>query len=424
MALSLLICSPYILLCCLFFFINIRLFKSTINTLNIYLIIWSAMLVLYQLKLINYFELSVRTWIVLYTTTILVSISYTFGRSVYIEDSSSSIKPEFEEKELKKIILIFSLISLIAIIPNTINLINRYGLNLLSATSEIYYDNLSGIAPNTIPYLGYFSQAACVLSGICFAKYSYNKILPIPIILSVINTLPSGSRGNIILTIFLTMLPFIILKAKKTKISKKSKKRAILLIIALIIFFVMLTINRSQNIDTQTIQTLSGKRAEFALSYPAIYKMYQYYTSPLGVLNAYLNNPKFSFGSNTFLPLFGLLNRLGFNIKYNRYQEFYLIPIRANVGTWIRELSIDFTVPGMYIVICIFSFIVGMNDKIAHVKRTVNNVYLTSILDTILIMSFFVWYFREGSMIILLIIYFLIPGRYKFTLGNRNFLTC
>ena len=42
--------------------------------------------------------------------------------------------------------------------------------------------------------------------------------------LSVVNILPSGSRGNIILTVFLIVMPLIIVQQRRIRISKKTKK--------------------------------------------------------------------------------------------------------------------------------------------------------------------------------------------------------
>jgi oligosaccharide repeat unit polymerase len=128
---------------------------------------------------------------------------------------------------------------------------------------------------------------------------------------------------------------------------------------------------------------------------PTIYKIYEYVTSPIGVLNEYLKSPTYNFGLNSFNAFISLLNKFGANLYYSRYQQGYNIPIYTNVGTYIRELIQDFTIPGSVIVVFIFAFSYSKSFIQSIRRKTYISLILTIVFSTIIFMSFFVWFFRE-----------------------------
>lgn len=393
---------------CLVIF-NTHCQKKLLNSLNIYLLIWSLMVFAYHLKLISFYDLSAKTWFVLFLATLLVYCGYYFGRRVKV--GIYSIERNYSKDELIRIIKICSFISMIAIIPNTIFLIQRYGINLLENTTQIYYDNINGVAPTNIPYLSVFAQTACVFSGMLVAEYGFHKVIALPLFLAILSILPSGSRGGLILTIFYLVLPVIMLYEKEK--FKKNIKLKVLIpgVVAVIAVFILLTINRSAQLDPTIYSMMSSKMNSVALVAPAVFKLYQYFASPIGVLNAFLNEPEFYFGINTFSSFYHILNRIGIDVEYVRYQKFYDIPIRTNVGTWLRELTNDFSLIGMLIVVFVFCAFVGYFEKKSQLSHRYTDVYITTVLDTVFVMSFFVWYFREGSMVVMILAYFIVSSK-------------
>ncbi len=397
----------YAIMCILMIYFNYRKHHRFIMTINIYLIIWSAMILFYSFKWIKYYDLSASTWLLVFFITILACIGYHFGTCLKLGEPTTNKK--MEQKDIKKTILRLSLISMLAIIPNTFFLIQKYGINLLSKTAQIYYDNISGNAPRNIPYLSALAQVGCILSGIYFSRYKFSPIILLPVFLAMLSILPSGSRGGLILTVFFFVLP-IILKDRglgELMISKKEKKRKkrriILMVLGVLFLFVILTISRSIQLDPMIYQYMSNDMLPVALVMPAVFKLYQYFASPIGVLNVFLREPDFYFGGNTFGPLYNIINKFGGNLEYQRYQKFYSIPIDTNVGTWIRELIQDFSIPGMVIVILVFCVAVGYFENKAIKYKNRDDIIMASVLGTILIMSFFVWYIREGTMQVILL---------------------
>ena len=359
------------------------------------------MICFYSLKWINYYDLSAKTWIVLFATLITSFAGYNMGWVVRI--NSVTDNENLSEEKLKRTIIRISGLSMLAIVPNTYFLIERYGFNLLAKTSQIYTDNLASNGPTNIPYLAALAQVGCVLAGIYFISYGFHLVILLPVSLAMISILPSGSRGGLILTVFFFLMPILLMKEEAKAIFKKEKKKIVMIAIAIIALFVLLTISRSTKLDPAIYQHMSNSMVPIALALPSVFKLYQYFASPVGVLNAFLDDPTYYFGGNTFAPFYNVLNKFGMHFQNSRYQDFYDIPIRTNVGTWIRELIQDFDIIGMIIVVFIFCLIVGYYEKRALTYKQRDDILLSAVLDTILLMTFFVWYFREGTMMVIVL---------------------
>lgn len=397
----------YMMMCAIMIFYNYYTHYRVFISINIYLSIWAAMVFFHALKWIDYYTLEANTWLVIFTTTIFAFVGFNFGYK--IRPKRLPFMKDMDRKGMEKTILIISFLSMLAIIPNTFFLIRQYGFNLLSKTSQIYYDNFNGNAPPNIPYLSALAQLGCVLSGIYFSYYKFKPVIVLPVVLSMLAILPSGSRGGLILSVFFFVLPQC-LKRKQTirpqlskKQQKKKRKRIVLLVVAIVLLFVVLTVSRSVQLDPNIYQYMSENMSSIARVAPAVFKLYQYFASPIGVLNAYLQHPDFYFGGNTFGPLYNIINKLGGSLQYNRYQKFYNIPIETNVGTWIRELCEDFGYIGMFAVVLLFSLLVGFYEHRAVKYQNRDDIVMASVLGTIFVMSFFVWYVREGTMQVILL---------------------
>lgn len=410
----------YIVMCVCMLAYNLNKRRKVLNVLNVYLIVWLFMVAFYNMKLILYYDLLPLTWILIFASTVLVFFGYQLGSRIKAvgksgTSGSSVDESSISERNLKKMIIITSLISMVAIIPNTLLLIQRYGINLLSQTTRIYYDNVAGVAPFSVPYLSALAQVACVFAGIYFARYGFRLIIALPIVLAMVSILPSGSRGWLILTVFLFLFPAVFfrksvpenVKLMRRKINRNQlfKKKIILLlaITFILALFLVLTINRSRDIDPELYNYLAPEMHEVTRTMPWVTKLYQYFASPIGVLNSFLQEPEFYFGKNTFSIIYNFLNKFGLDVEYSRYQKFYDIPIRTNTGTWILELTNDFTVVGMLLVVFVFSVLVGYYDKKARRYLQRDDILLATVLDTMLTMSFFVWYLREGTMVVILL---------------------
>lgn len=369
---------------------SILLSKKIINPASIYNIIWGLMVVLYELKLVSYNNLFRETWIVLFLSIIIFNVSYSFG-FLFSSKVKTQNKPEISKNNLIKLIVVTSFISSIAIIPNFIILATKYGfMELLNSISEVYIDRVEGAV-----YVGYFSplvNISLILSGYYFIKNGWNKVISIPIILSIINAVSFGGRNNVIISLLSFAIP-IVFSYDFKKIKLKKFLLTISIIILFFVFFNLINVERS---SITTVSPYSGLFLyQFNNKFPGTYKLYTYFTSPLGVLNEYLKDPFYSFGANSFLPFYKQLVKVGFNINLLWTLPFYYIPISSNVGTYLTELFIDFSIIGGLVVVALIGVMIGVSYRRAFIDKKLNSVLIFSSFMVIIMMSFFMWYFRS-----------------------------
>lgn len=379
------------------------IFKQKINPITIYGFIWVVMIVLYELKLVKYYELTFITWCVIFIFQSAYSLGCILGHARY-KKHPNTMASEKEllafnlvskkiEQRLKLMILSLAAISALGIIPNVVILISNYGTNIFQLTNQIYNDRLTGNRNfELIPYIGTFIHMSVILSGIYINRFGIKKFLAIPVLLLIINMLPSGGRSDFILGFLYISFPILISRGKG-KITKKNLFGIIVILSSLIIVFTVITNNRSSWITINNYMSpLMVKLVNFN---PAFYKIYTYISLPVGVLNAYLKDPIYDFGLNSFGAFISIFNKFGAGLNYQRYQDAYTIPIIANVGTYIRELIQDFTLIGGVLVIILIGFIIGRSFLNLKRENTfISEIYVT-LFSVIIFMSFFVWFFRE-----------------------------
>ena len=386
----------YICLCSFCFYLSLKKYKKVINILSLYIFIWLLNVLLYELKLLQYNNLEIKTWLILCANIIIFSFGCLIPKKNFL---SCLDDKEIDESTLLKIIIISCIIASIGIIPNLLMLISKYGYNILKSTTYIYADNLNGNGIKAIPYLGSLSMFALLLTSTYITNYGFKKILVLPLVLVILDILPSGSRGNLILALLLLLIPYIFNNKSYNTSRIKSIVSISLMIVGLLTFYSIFTYNRRPNTTIEPY--VSETMVEINNYVPIAHKSYLYFTSPLGVLNEYLKEPRFLFGINTFSVERNFLNKFGLDVKYEATQPAYNIPMRTNVGTWLKDFCEDFTIPGMFIVIFGVSwFFDGIYMKS---RKYINSQILFNLTGMLIYLSWFYFYLRQGSVTIVII---------------------
>ena len=65
----------YLILNILYIMFSIKFYKNKINPISIYSVVWTFMTILYELKLVYYYDLTLLTWLII----IVFQIAYNFG---------------------------------------------------------------------------------------------------------------------------------------------------------------------------------------------------------------------------------------------------------------------------------------------------------------------------------------------------------
>lgn len=392
----------YGILSVLFIMFSFFIFKKKINPVSIYSVVWLSIVVLYEMKLIQYEEISFKTWSVIFLFHIVFFLGNFIGVMIVREKVKRKAniciakKCDLEKaRKIYQVIVVTTIISAVAILPNIISIIKIYGIgNLIESISIIYNERVSSTSSATyIGYFGPFIFIALIYMSLYIKRYGVKKFFVIPIILALFNAISFGGRNNIMLAVFCVIVPAIIDNDKS--VNKEIKSGKYILIFSIIFLVLFIQINNQRATATTVSPYISSSMEKIVEKNHGFYKIYSYTTSPLGVLNKYLEEPFYKFGANTFLPIYKQLVKFGLRIDLLWSLPFYNIPISSNVGTYIMEIIIDFGIIGGVVLIFIIAMIIGyLYMKIKYKDDLCSYLCLTIILFCIT-MSFFMWYVRS-----------------------------
>ena len=379
-----------------------KIYRKIVNPVVLYVLPWLLSVSLYEMKLIKYYTLSLTTWLII----ILFQGLFFACCFVFKEKKEAKVRDYCHSLDSRTVfwtIMALTAFSALAIMPNFIFFLHRYGITFMSKFSEVYNDRLNGNAPFSIPYIGVFIYLCVVLTGIYYKKYGFNFYLFIPLGLAVIDSIQGGGRSGLVLIFLLFVVPYLFVQ-KDTKKVKKNKNwiwiAAFLFLVVAV--FVLVTRERSWiDENHEDYRYMSDTMKSLIKISPSIYKNYAYFSSPIGVLNAYLENPDFTFGKNSLSFFISFLNKFGANLPYARYQDYYYVPIHTNVGTYIREIIQDYY---YFAPLVLIAFTLLFSKAYALLRR--GNPFgeiLFSIMGVSVVMSFFVCYYRESVFWIMLI---------------------
>ena len=404
------ICSVFL------FVISHYFFKRWVNPCSVYVIIWFAIVTLYNLNLIYYAPLISVTYRYIIVFEIAISLGLFLGNKFALRFSNKksiafSNSDDFDDRKfnsvLDKAIIVTAVLSSISIIPNFIIVVRKYGISdIMSNVASIYQAREAG----EIDYVNYFSPiifVTLVLMSIRIKKYGFKSYFLFVYLLAVINALSFGGRNYIVYTIILATTPILIYRDNviQQTFFKKYRTRILVFIALAGSGYVLYLINYQRAINTVISPYISPVMANLVKINYSFYKTFQYLTEPLAYLNSYLKDPYYSFGGNTFSFWYKQINRFGFDIPRIESLPFRNIPMSCNVGTYITELIIDFGNVFSVFVIFIFGFLMGrFYCRSLKNQYDVEAISLTSLLYISIILSFFMWHVRGTNMWIATII--------------------
>ncbi len=414
-------------------------FKKIFNPLSIYVFIWGGLIVLYELKLIPYDSLNLKTWFIVFLAFFLFLIGcVTVFFATYLNKrdekttylNNQKILSQKDIQVLALLILIFSVVGIFSAFQHWYILINKFGSIasvLLNATKN-YRMRVQGELDGVIPYLFISSYIAIFFSAIYTAYKKKITLLSIlPVLAIIIKEIANMGRAGILLGVIEFFTVFIMVRYYLTSYNYKDKirKRNIFYIVTflLIIFvgsavfvkFIRKPIDKFKG-TSQSLEKYEGN----AFFSPSIYL---YMSVHLGVFNSYLekDNENYYIGENTFLPIYNLISKFNVIEHPSFFQKGYFVPMWANTGTYLRELHTDFGIGGVVIIPYLLGLIVTW--LWLNFFRTGSLTYLVLLTYSFLIIffSFLVMVSRLSSWFISLIILIIITSFIeKFLLKYKN----
>lgn len=375
-------------------FLGKTIFNKFFNPISVYVLIWSGLVFFYELRLINYVELSTQTWFVIigaYFSFLLgIFLGYFYlGKIEYSTEKSSSYLLDFikeNEKSLIYLSLLFTFIGLLGAIQHWMVLLSKFNTipEIMINLSKVYKMRTSGEMEGVLPYVSVATYLAIFLVAILTAyKGKYSILAAIPFLTTVIKGIAMVGRQSILYGFLEFITLFIICRYYfKNKISRNTKRNYTSLILNItfifILIFSVILIRDFRGTDetfsgeTRQLQSLKGS----GVITPSIYL---YLSGHLGVLNQYYEKgiEENRFGENTFQLVYNIVSKFNVTEPANIYQRAYYVPEWVNTGTYLRELDADFGTLGVFAVPFLIGFFIFFNWlKFFKYGRPINLVFL------------------------------------------------
>lgn len=414
------------------------LFKKWFNHLSLYTLIWMVMIILYEMKLLPFLDLSVKTWLIVvgaFISFLLGILTIFSARSIFPrqEDSKNNYtRPALfldGGKKIRFLLLVFSVIGLYASLQHWSVLLNQYGslANIFLHANEIYTGRISNEeVKGVIPYIWLFAYFAVFLGGLYSAyKGRVTLLALIPILAIILKETARFTRSGILFGLLEFTVSFMLFRhylsnseTNKTIPRLKIFFTTAIIITLMVIGATLVKIVRNPIDSFQGSNSKIGQLNSTGIISPSVYF---YGASQVGVLNVFLrdNNEQVLFGNSTFLTLYNLIAKFEVIPKPETFQRGYYIPYWSNTATYLRDLLADFGISGALI----FPFLTGLLTtffwfRYYNYKKSIDYVILVYLYILITI-SFFTLATRFTPWVYgLLLFLFLIPAIEKINLSQ------
>jgi oligosaccharide repeat unit polymerase len=402
------------------------LFRSLFNPIAVYAVIWGVELLLYEWRLIRYYDLSTQTWVIIlaaYFCFLMGVLTISFLRKLNPVDdplpeiSTNPISDVFDRGRILHFLIYTSvLVGLIGAVQHWLVLLNMFGslVNIFLNAPTIYMMRVQGQIHGVVPYLATFSYVAAFLSGIYMGKKGkWHPGTLLAFLGVVLEDTANVARAGMLL-VFLEFFTVVVLcrmglekNAKHRATNKKLIFSFLTLFIVLAAFATAIKTARTVMEEYKSASRALNKMKNSSIITPTVY---MYFSCQTGVLNKYLakDDEKAMWGENTFLPVYNLISKTGIIKHPSFYQKGYFVPMWSNTGTYLREIHADFGYPGLFLV----PYLLGLGITYFWYRyfklRRMNDLLLLVYFMLVLYFSFLVMITRLGhwwiSLVLLLII--------------------
>jgi len=335
-------------------------FRRWINPLSAYSALWGLCLINYELRLIQYYPISITAWS--YICIAWISLYLGAGLMLLI-GPQISVTPRFplnvDLNKLKTAVLILSVIGSVGVIGQVISVSQTFGITaVLAAPGDIYRARI-GNEMSGVPYAGAFSFAACTLAAIHVAKIGkFTSFTVIPIVLVTLQLLFMMGRTGLGIAAVLFIVPLFYVGRDAGAIMPRWQRisGSAILTVMLCGVFVLVSAIRGLQVDFPGVTPTMERISEYVPFAPSLYSNFS--ATPVA-FSQYLDSPEADrtgyWGMYTFAPLFRGASKLGFATDVPAYEENYWTPVPMNTSTYLKNVYSDFGPVGM----CVFPLVLG-----------------------------------------------------------------
>ena len=227
------------------------IFRKWFNHITIYTLIWTVMIMLYEIRLMPFADLNINTWIIIIVTYSLFLLGcFTIFAARSLGSKSNSIY-EIEnpilnlssnnEQILKWLIIFISIVGLLNAIHHWSVLIKEFGsvLGVIINATKYYRMRVGGEIEGMLPYLYIVSYVGIFFSGIYTAYKSKITIVGIlPILVVVIREVANLGRAGILFGLLEFLITFLLMRhylsSHRTIKSKPSRRNLVIAMLVII----------------------------------------------------------------------------------------------------------------------------------------------------------------------------------------------
>ncbi len=391
--------------------IGYKAYGRWINHITIYSFVWGTQIVLFEVRLINYANLTVETTTYIFGAWVIFIIASLTFRTFYpaIVPAGTGLKLKYNENAVAGLLVFLIFIGAAATYQHWTILIRAFGSvqKAIINGNIIYTMTRKGGFPGEWKYLDSASMAASFLGGYYIAAKGRFPLLGIlPLLTEFAESLTSFGRGDFIVTTVLWGTGyFVALHRAKAKDPHALRRHLVVLTSIGLIFVVaveLIQIVRTSSKSSFTAEpsALSHTKGIGGLIGPSLYL---YLSSDVAVLNVFLNyNFKGdiehqTFGANTLAPEYRMLSKLGLTDYPPQYEKAYVVPVFTNTGTFLRELYDDWGLVGSLIVVYLIGALCSITYETFQRKGSIVSLAVLAHLYVIVFWSFDVMATRWGN---------------------------
>lgn len=399
------------------------------------------MLFLYEIRLIDYDELSIKTWIVIISAfvgfvsgvmTIFIARSALNKQNIILETPDLSTNLFYDKgKTVRTLLIIFLIIGTLSALQHWKVLLDEYKsfANIAIEASKIYRERADEELKGVIPYIWLTLYMGVFFSGIYTAyRNKFGLLAFLSLVVVLIKEIANFSRSGMLFSFMEFLISFMLLRhyfsLQRTLPIKKKTAKLVLsfsIIIILIVGGASLVKYLRNPVDEMKGSSLYLEkfRGGFIIS-PSIYL---YASSHVGVLNKHLEEEAQAklIGSKTISPIYRFLGNFDLVKKPEYHSKGYFIPEWTNTGTYLRDIHGDFSYWGVFTI----PFLLGLCTTFYWFRfyergKLVDYIILTY-LYLLIAMSFVVWATSFASwMVVLIVLLFLNPLLEKYVTNKRK----
>ena len=322
------------------------------NPLSIYSALWGFCLINYELRLIQYYEISAAAW--LYIGLAWLSLYLGAGLMLLIDTHKKicCVPSQSNLKRLRAVIIGLCLVGGLGLISQLLAISRDFGnpfVALVTNPGDIYgaraANELSGLS-----YAGAFSFAACTLAGAYTAKVGkFTLTGTFPLILVVLQLFSVMGRTGLGVAAILFAVAFVY-TPKPIRFEVPMWQRVVAATIAVTLVATFVTISAIRHLDVEFVG-ITPKMEEISEYVPFFPSVYSNFSATPVAFSLYLATPEQEktgfWGMYTFAPVFRFLSRLGFPCAVPAHEENYYTPVPMNTSTYLKNVYSDFGPAGI-----------------------------------------------------------------------------